>query len=263
MKRSPRIGCVPYLNAKPLIYGHGREVRMLPPAQLADELALGTLDAALSPVFGWLQAPTAFVGVDGVAISCCGPVHSVILVHAGPLRELQRIRLDPASRSSANLLRVLLAEFHGVRPEFSIWDAREARLLAPPASREGVLMIGDGANAFRARHGERIPLLDLGSAWLAATGLPFVFAVWLIRAGTPHPRVLAQKLRAWREANRDRIATIAACHAPQEKAFARFYLRERIRFDLEDREKRGLLEYGRLLARHRLIEEAPRRLRWV
>ena len=53
---------------------------------------------------------------DDVAIACDGPVFSVFLAHRGPLAEVRRIALDPASLTSVHLLRVLLAEFHGLRP---------------------------------------------------------------------------------------------------------------------------------------------------
>ncbi len=259
----PRIGCVPYLNAKPLIFGHAREVRFLPPAPLADLLAGGGLDAGLSPVFEWLRAPTDYRAVDGVGIACRGAVHSVFLAHAGPLTGLRRVWLDPSSRSSAHLVRVLLAEFHGVTPEFVPLDA--ARLLDPPAPRagEGLLLIGDQANRFRARPGRKSALLDLGAEWLRATDLPFVFALWLIRRPFRQGAELAATLRGWRQANAGRLESIVARHAPETRAFARHYLSECIRFEIGAAEKAGLAEYARLLVRHRLIDASPGRLDWI
>ena len=68
-----RVGCVQYLNAKPLIVPYDGEVIFEHPARLADLLAAGQIDLALVPVFEALRQPD-FPVVDGVSISSCGPV---------------------------------------------------------------------------------------------------------------------------------------------------------------------------------------------
>ncbi|HEY2342633.1 MAG TPA: hypothetical protein VGH90_06375, partial [Chthoniobacteraceae bacterium] len=46
-----RVGCVKYLNARPLIYGYEGPVCFDHPSGLARDLRCGALDAALVPVF--------------------------------------------------------------------------------------------------------------------------------------------------------------------------------------------------------------------
>ena len=46
-----RIGCVPYLNARPLVRGIEEHVTFEVPALLADRFAGGDYDVALLPVF--------------------------------------------------------------------------------------------------------------------------------------------------------------------------------------------------------------------
>ena len=265
----PRIGCVRYLNSRPLIHDHAREVRFAHPSVLADDLAAGQLDAALCPVWEWLRAdPARYVAADGVAIAARGAVHSVFLAHRGEVGELRRIRLDPSSRSSANLLRVLLAEFHGAQPEFTEFPA--ASLDDPPQLRtgEGLLLIGDQANRFRARGAENAPglaLLDLAAEWRARTSRPFVFAAWLIRAELRGAAELANKLRAWKEHGLAHMDEVVHRQREAPPEFARWYLTRCIAYALGRAEKAGLREYARLLAKHGLIPAAPGRgaLRWV
>ena len=203
-----RIGCVRYLNSKPLIHGHDKAVSFEVPASLADGLHEGRLDVALSPIFG-LMAHPGYLVVDDVAVASRGKVFSVFIAYQGEFSRLHTLYLDAASRTSANLQRVLLAEFHGLHP----------RELPRPAGQhpaelregEGALLIGDPAIDFRVAWGEdRCRYFDLGEEWQRATGLPFVFAAWLVRPGTPEPEALADRLRAWRAEGQQRINEVIA-----------------------------------------------------
>jgi chorismate dehydratase len=258
----PRIGCVRYLNAKPLIYGHAREISFHQPAALADKLAAGQLDAGLCPVFEWLRHPHYSL-VDGAAIACDGPVHSVFLAHRGSIKSLRRVRLDPSSRSSSHLLRVLLAEFHATRPQYE--EFAQAILDKPPqpGRHEGLLLIGDQANQFRQRHGGRFEIVDLGAEWKRTTGLPFVFAAWLVREELRGAARLAHTLREWKCANAKRIPTIVRRHGGDEVEFARFYLTRCIRYGLGAAEKRAIAEFGKLAHKHGLIAQKPPKPRWI
>jgi predicted solute-binding protein len=248
-----RLGCVQYLNSKPLIYGCDAPVTFGHPSELARDLANGALDVALVPVFEALRSP-GYLAADDVAIACDGPVFSVFLAHRGPLAEVRRVVLDPASLTSVNLLRVLLAEFHGSQPE----------VVAQGGGRENaVLHIGNQAIDFRTRAAGDWQFLDLGAEWRRCTGLPFVFALWLIRPNLPDAAAVAEELRALK---RDGLAHIPEIvrgdkeHAPE---LATRYLTEHIRFDCGHREKAGLERFRELLAKHGLIAEASSLPRFV
>ena len=90
-----RVGCVQYLNAKPLIHGYDGPVVFDHPSALARDLARGALDVALVPIFEALRDPRYLIA-DGVAIASDGPVFSVFLALRGPLAEVRTIALDPA-----------------------------------------------------------------------------------------------------------------------------------------------------------------------
>lgn len=254
-----RIGCVKYLNARPLIHSYDGAVVFDHPAALARQLAARDLDAALVPVFEVLRHPDYDL-VDGVAIGSDGPVHSVVLAYHGALQDIRSVALDPASMSSAHLLRILLAEFHGLQPQYG--TAGDAQLL-----------IGNHAIAFRARETDRDPhlrWLDLGEEWHRQTGQPFVYALWALQPGLPQPREIARALRRLKAHGTARLETIITDErsgereeAVRDAEFRRRYLTRHIRYELGDREKRGLARYRELLRKWRLIPEDMRPLRFI
>jgi len=170
---APRIGCVPYLNARPLI--RGLRVDLATPAMLSARFAAGRYDAALLPVYEILRLRRPRVA-DGFGICSLGPVRSVVVAHRQPLDRVPEIVLDPASRTSENLLRVLLAMRFGLSPQLvdSSPDPLAARLI-----------IGDPAINFQKGMDPAWHILDLGREWTDWTCLPFVFAAWVLGESAP------------------------------------------------------------------------------
>src|SRR5262249_14471464 len=149
--------------------------------------------------------------VDGCAVASDGPVHSVVLAYRGDLEGVRSIALDPASLSSLHLLKVLLAEFHGMQPEYR--DDGEARLL-----------IGNQAIEFRASaHEPPWKLLDLGEEWQRRTGLPFVFAAWALHPSVRNARAVADAFRALKRDGMAHLGEIVASEKFQDADFRRRY----------------------------------------
>ena len=240
-----------YLNSKPLIHGYTGTITLEHPSALARDLAAGQLDAALVPTFEVLEHPH-YALVDDVAIASDGPVFSVVLIYRGDLHNIRSVKLDPASRTSQNLIRVLLAEFHGLHPEFG-------------SEGEAELIIGNQAIAYRECHEQdaAFHVLDLGAEWKRCTGLPFVYAMWALRADLPNLPEIAEAFRALK---RNGIANLEAVIADDDMGtpeFRRRYLTEHIRFHLGDAEKRGIARYRELLAKHGRIETTTPELQFV
>ncbi len=240
-----KVGNVSYLNARPLAYGIEDAVFLAPPSVLAKGFADGLYDVALLPVFELLREGGG-TSVDGISISARGEVYSVFLAHKQPIASLQEIVLDNASRTSVNLLRVLLAEVH----------LSNARLVStsndPDAAR---LLIGDQAIRFRLEAGEDWNFYDLSVAWKQMTGLPFVFAVWGLRPGLNQAGEVAACLREVREAGLAERKAIAAGEA--DPAFALKYLTDYIRYDLGDEEKQAVALFDKLLRKHAILPATP------
>jgi len=239
----PRIGSVHYLNAAPLTCGLETQILFTTPAQLAVLLGRDELDAALVSVSEVVLTGRYDI-LDGVAIASLGQVYSVLLAHKKPLAQVREIFCDPASLTSVNLLKVLLAE-HGLKPAF-----RPLENYAAAGEKDFVLLIGDPAIDFqRAAHPHQI--FDLGTEWFALTQLPFVFAVWALRRGWDRAP-LCRKLCAARDRGLRELDRIIQERPEYDLAFRRVYFERHIRYALNEGEKRGLARFCDLLRKHGL-----------
>lgn len=243
-KTSPfRIGSVQYLNAVPLTRGMEDKVIFATPARLAELLRRDELDAALVSTAAVLLTDRYDI-LDGIAVASLGEVYSVLLAHRRPLAELKEVYCHTASLSGLNLLKVLLAE-RGLKPEYKpLADLRSA------AEHDAVLLIGDPAIDFRRAPHEH-EILDLGSAWLELTNLPFVFAVWALRRGVENSE-LRQQLRDARDFGVDTLDWIVRNRTEYDYDFRKDYFEWHIHYHLATDEKRAIVKFAELLRKHRL-----------
>lgn len=238
-----RAGSVPYLNAVPLTRGLEDQIVFAPPSRLAELLREGKLDAALVSVTEVLLHDRYDV-LDGVAIASLGEVQSVVVAHRKPIEEIHEVFCDPASLTSVQLLKVLLAE-RGLHPDFS----KLANYHDAPFH-DAVLLIGDPALDFlRGSHPHQI--WDLGSAWSELTALPFVYAVWALRREVD-TTLLRQALREAKAFGLETLDYIIRNRAEYDLNFRKDYLSWHIHYHLGTDEKRGLLKFVELLRKHGL-----------
>ena len=238
-----RVGSVPYLNAVPLTRGLEDEIQFVTPSKLAEMLRRDELDAALVSVTEVLLHDRYDV-LDGVAIASLGEVRSVFVAHRYPMAEVREIFCDPASLTSLNLLRVLLAE-RGIKAELIPLPDYET---AP--SCDAVLLIGDRAIDFsRAENDHQI--WDLGTAWFELTKLPFVYAVWALRRGMEN-KELRRHLREAKDFGVDTLDHIIRTRTEYDLDFRKDYLGWHIHYHLGTDEKRGLAKFAELLRKHGL-----------
>ena len=232
--RAPRLGCVPYLNARPLI--HGLDAVLEVPSILAARFLAGDFDAALIPVYETLRLPNPRIA-DGFGIVSIGEVHSVIVAHRLPLERTPEIVLDPSSRTSVHLLKVLLADHLKISPRLveKSEDPQAARLI-----------IGDPALRFQESMDPVWRTFDLGHSWTRWTGLPFVYAVWALSDDAPPGT--ADFLRQAARAGLDARPAIAAQES--DPAAALDYLTHSIRFPIGPDERAAIDEFRRRLVHH-------------
>jgi len=263
-----RIGCVKYLNARPLIHGWSGAVDFDHPAALCRKLERGDIDVALVSSLEYLRRPIYRI-IDGVSISARGAVYSVIVAHNEDLSRAEEIEIDPASETSVALLRCLLrqrrlnprlrvrntdlesvrpAELYSAESEAASGSVEVQTADSMSAGRTGQrpvfrLLIGDQAIRFRAEHRERYHYWDLAETWTKITSLPFVFAFWLIRPEINNANEIADILRQLRDHNLENLDDLVSTQSEVSPAFCRKYYREHLFFDFGEREKAGLREF--------------------
>ena len=149
------------------------------PARLNAMLRAGALDVSPSSSIEYALAHEQYCLLPELSISAIGAVKSVFLFSRVPMEELDgcAIGLSAESDTSVNLLKVLLARKYGFNNSFerTSLPLAEALSLYP-----GLLLIGDAALKGAASCAD-FRCYDLGELWHAFTGLPFVFALWIVR----------------------------------------------------------------------------------
>jgi len=177
-----KISVVSYLNSAPLVHGiqHSQELRNCPvtldiPAVGAAKLAAGEVDIALVPV-GAFPDPGEVNWVGNYCIGVNGPVRTVCLFSEVPLESIEKVLLDPHSRTSVQLIRILSADFWKTSWEFL--PAADGFEKSEISGNTAGVCIGDKVFGIEGRYPYRY---DLAEEWIRFTGLPFVFAAWAVR----------------------------------------------------------------------------------
>lgn len=249
-----RLGCLPYLNVKPLVYTlehgglpEGWELVYAPPSQLADMLNAGEIAAAPVSSFATFGSPD-FDMCPGICIAADGPVRSVLLLSKKPVENIDTIALDTSSLSGASMLKIILRELYALEPQF-------VRLAPDPVSSmlvkcDAALVIGNPAMQCPK---QGLHILDLGQEWRDLTGLPAVFAVWAGKGITPE---LIAILHEARREGISRVREIARAESHKlglEYELCEEYLSRVMVYELGERERQGLETFRRKAIEHGLV----------
>ena len=263
-----RLGRIPWINCYP-IYGAidrglvsvSAELVSGTASELNDLLAAGALQVSAVSAVEYARNAAMYHLLPDLAITCDGPVHSVLLFSKKPIRELSgcTVLLSASSRTSVLLLELLCRHRWGIRPQYATARAEAPDLETLAAlPHEAVLVIGDAALHLSTRSVYPVQV-DLGQEWKAWTGLPFVFAVWAARRDAPAAWVSAvhQKLlesRAWGLAHLDELAAAAAKDTGVGGPVCRAYLGD-LDYALSYRPLAGLTDFFRRLAQDGVVPD--------
>jgi chorismate dehydratase len=251
-----RISVVDFLNARPLTWGllheppAGVRVSRDLPSVCAEKLAAGEADVGLIPSIEYQRIPD-LKAVAGLGIAASSEVRSVLLVSRVSREKIGSVALDPASRTSAALTRILLKRCYGAAPEYG-----EGRHEA-----DARLVIGDPALKTRL-NGQVV--LDLAAEWRAFSGHPFVFAFWAVRGDSAGPEI-ASLMRESYESGLEHFEAMVrqeAASSGLSEAVVEDYLRHSLHYELDAGDLAGLDLFYRLAAEDGLIP-AARPIRFV
>jgi len=245
---SPRISSVDYLNARPLTRGftHGPSslrcsITETSPARCADLLSSEEVEVGLIPSIEFQRISGARV-LPQISIASRQQSGSVLLVSKVAAPEIRSVAVDLSSRTSAALLRILLARRARDRVEYQPFPPDLPVMLKDC---DAALLIGDAA--LRAgTHGYRV--YDLATEWFDMTGLPFVFAFWAVRRGVGltegiRPFVVSRKIGL---ESIDRIALEESTRLGLPAPGLSHYLKANIHFSFGEEEIRSLGLFYRL-----------------
>ncbi len=265
-----RIGSVPYLNAAPLRFSlEQREptsdvpftIGRWIPSKLSRMMKDGELDVALMPLADYCAGVGECL-VPEVSISCIGKVASVLLFTKRPLAEVKTIACDVASKSSVALMHVLLRERWGwAGTTVPLQTSEDFRAI--PDEYDAALLIGDVALQFSRK--TDVQRYDLGEEWHRLTGLPFVFAAWVL-AKSEGMAPLARLLRDAKQEGLTRLTevveqNVGVASLNRDSVFR--YLTANVNYDFSPAHIQGVMEFQRLSLKHNLLLKQQRDLNFI
>lgn len=258
----PYLDCYPYFA--PLRGSHSEEYFEYlegHPTELNSALKRGQIDVSISSSIEYCQNFDNYVVLPDMCIGSDGPVGSVLLFSDLPIEDLDEmtVSLPPSSASSVNLVKVLLGKYFQFSNQFKTsWSEAEAHLL-----------IGD--SALRERGLDRYPhIYDLGELWKEHTGLPMVFAVWIVRreAASDKREQLVSLHRSLKasiddaQQDWDKLAAGLVNYEWISKDEVVKYWRG-INFSLTSQHTKGLLAFYDDAAELNLVEESPEEIEFM
>jgi chorismate dehydratase len=213
-----RIGRIPYINCYPVYGAIDRGLVRIDadlvdgvPTALNSLMASRQLDVSVVSAVEYARDSQRYLLLPDLAISCDGPVRSVMLFSKRPANELssRRVLVSRSSMTSVALLELLFESVWRAHPRFIPTDAEISDVATFGAEdHDARLVIGDAALLLETRARTRRAAgklgsaiddssldypyaYDLGGAWKDWTGLPFVFAVWVAQRNVAVDAALA------------------------------------------------------------------------
>jgi len=221
-----RLGKISYTNMWPVTHFFNEgifagEVDFVEqvPSQLNIKMSQGEIDIGAISSLAYAEHADDYMILPDLSVSCYGDIGSISLYHKGSLDKLDghKVALTNTSLTSVNLLKIILEEFHQLKPVYVSMAPNIDQMLEEAT---GALLIGDEALSANLRFTEK-PLynhLDLGAEWLRQTGNWMVFAVYAVRkdAYEKYPELieriyqeyLRSKAKGYREINQVIAAAI-------------------------------------------------------
>ena len=264
-ERKLRIGRIPYANLFPIFFTLGKEHDCSlyefvdgVPSEVNRMLRGGEVDVSPSSSIEYLRNPSFYRIIEGHSISSRGPVGSIFLFSERDMEDLDNSTVSVSSQSetSVALLDIVFRKFYGI-------SCTLLRSDAPEESGGAFLLIGDDALKYSKKLSvtnntpRSLLTYDLGDIWYRHTGLPFVFALWIVRAGVYDPGdrrrdMLDRFIRDLDRAKEEALKGIAliAPHSPMRpflsgQEIVSYW--DHLDYDLTDAHKKGLELFRRYL----------------
>jgi len=221
--RAVRIGRIDFTNVWPLFYyfplerfrGEVEFVTQVP-TQLNRGMAAGEIDIGPISSFAYGEHFEDYILLPNMSVSAFRQVHSILLFHRKPLRELSgsAVALPTTSAASVNLLKIILQRFYNVWPHYHYAAPVLSDMMQ---SADAALLIGD--HAIRESwldHGWMVT--DLAEEWTNRTGRWMSFAVCAVRKQVvmERPELIRRIYDAFMESKRKSLADLTALVADAE-----------------------------------------------
>jgi chorismate dehydratase len=253
-----KIGQIDYANVYPIFHHLEKEDKYKfvkgVPSFLNSAIREGVIDVAFCSCIEYARNPEQYYVIPNISISCLNEVKSVMLFSDRQIEELAgvEIYLTGESGTSVVLFEILMREKYGISPVFTR-DNTEA---------SAKVLIGDKA-LFGYYNGDYKYVYDLGKLWKEFTGLPFVFALWIIRkdkADKSHNEVaefISTLIKIKNDSKKNLAALLDHYTFKGLTSYQIIDYWEIINYDLSDAHIQGLLKFYSYAKKIGRIKEVP------
>ena len=184
-----RLGKVDYLNCLPVYYGIERGIIPIdvdlfpgPPTELNKKFMSGELDITPISSIEYARNPQQCVILPNMSISADGRVTSILLFSKVPIEKLdgRTVTITTSSATSVAMLKILMEKYWKLNVKY---HPLQPDLVSMMGRADAALLIGDDALRAKSNSDEQgLFTYDLGTAWKEYTGLPMVYALWVIKS---------------------------------------------------------------------------------
>ncbi len=237
-----KVTAVSYLNTKPFLYGllndpiqDQIDLTLDIPSDCAIKLKNGEVDLGLVPVAVIPHLDTPYI-ISDYCIGAVGAVKTVCIFSNSPIHDIKELILDHHSRTSVELAKILIANYWKISPKLS-----QAKPGFEKSLQEGqaAVVIGDRTIElfdFYKYH------YDLGEAWTAYSGLPFVFAAWVSNKPLP-PAFIKQFNKALKDGLEHINQLIYLLPTPEKGFDLKKYFKKYISYELDGQKRKALARF--------------------
>jgi chorismate dehydratase len=271
-----KIGKIPYANLFPIFYMLQKECDCLHyefiegvPSLLNRMLRNGEIDLSPSSSIEYLRYKDRYVFIDGHSLSSKGPIESIFLLSRIPIERLEGKTILTSSQSDTSvvLLDIILRKFYKIE---CVLEPTNETVESLVNKADAFLCIGDDALKAKKTVNSNTPsltlpprgggqgwggiyLYDLGDLWFRNTGLPFVFALWIVRKDSSKEKAELlerfthdlNKAKTLAKGHLDKIAhalrpLLLACHSLNINEEELISYWKGISYDFEEEHNKGL-----------------------
>jgi len=237
-----KVTAVSYLNTKPFLYGllnhpiqEQIDLSLDIPSDCAKKLQNGEVDLGLVPVAVIPHLETPYI-ISDFCIGAVGAVKTVCIFSNSPIHEIKELFLDYHSRTSVELAKILIAKYWKIQPKISAASPGFEKTLKEG---QAAVVIGDRTielfDFYKYNY-------DLGEAWTAYTGLPFVFAAWV--SNKPMSTEFIKQFNEALKDGLDHINQLVYLLPTPEKGFdLKTYFNKYISYTLDTQKKKALTRF--------------------
>ena len=171
-----RLSVIDSMLVEPIIHGMSENYEIVRdnPLNCANRLVEGIVNSALITTLDYAKGKGSWKLIPDICVAAKGPFKTVNLFFNKEIRDLKTVAVNSIDTTATALLKIIMQEKYEIAPEFISIDGQ----LSDKLNQADAALLS-GNEAYNLQQSNKI-FIDLGDEWFDLTGLPFVYAVWVV-----------------------------------------------------------------------------------